>query len=250
MAEELFEQSNLCCLMSFVDALARSHSSQINEYGFRIRDLEEKVQLCEAQMAVLRKDISSREEKIEKIITVSKNIKVNENTDIQTAGMYEKFEFDSDNKRSELNLINNLYDYLKRLKEDEDKYIVLIATSEYSTRYINSDIRKAIRDLGLNYRFDEDYVPYVAILVKGHLLRENKKTRGNSIENIDVVRGNTLYLSSISGSFSYCTININNHNYDVNKNGINFVILNAINSKIIDSVAFDTDKAGCPAVRK
>lgn len=139
---------------------------------------------------------------------------------------------------SKISKINNFNEYIKFLIEHKSNYLICAAVCD--TLYkIDSQKLLLLKELGLD-KVICDWIGYV-YLSYGNDIRINEASLPKfPISKIITI--NDIAFNLISKPYQCgCRANIiiNNINYSINKRGLNFIIIDIKQMKIIDSVCFD-----------
>ncbi len=152
------------------------------------------------------------------------------------------------NTPNDFNKCNHLSLYVLGLKKfNKDLTVCICGCDAYTNiNKTNSSILKSLKLLGLNCDMNETYrYSYIGILDGGLVVAEllSKDQKLSYSCDID---GNKIDIESVGynavreRSKTLSKININNENFAVNKRGLNIVVWDKKNNRLIDSVCFDT----------
>ena len=145
------------------------------------------------------------------------------------------------------NKICNVIDYseyLNRLNNLDERYVVIIVCKGDSGKYCRSD------SIGATSKW-ENKTRHSIIFVKNQGKIEcNDVSPSPLMRSIKTVYNCCIYLSSAGTDVgNYAHASIDGYDYSVNKKGLNFVIYNLVSRTVVDAVNFDTTSPRCPATR-
>ena len=144
-------------------------------------------------------------------------------------------------KNCELQLIEDINEYLKAIKDDH--YTILISKSKNSTKGLNKEIIGNLKALGLkkNLRKMEDF-SYLAVIEPGKGVVE-KYERENAVAYSGTIRDRSTLIEMTSNIYQVGTsssIIIDGEDYCDGSAGITVVVYDNDMRKVIDSVTFRT----------
>jgi hypothetical protein len=151
--------------------------------------------------------------------------------------------------------IQNERDIVKYLKFISDsRYSVLISVMDEAAVNMNDTIMSGLQALG----FEQDLRgkiqhSYIAVIDGGQVVCETLAAdRESALSQSGTLKDGTPFeiLSAGYHVGNTCSIVLNDGEYAVRRRGLNFVIYDNEDKKVIDSVAFDTWSAGLEAHRK
>ncbi len=144
--------------------------------------------------------------------------------------------------------VKDIVEYLDLLKENS-QYTVLIAIRDDGTHALNLDITSRLRQLGLSKSLPGHYRwSYYAVItpdgvVDEQLSEEELSTTGTLADGAEfsiISQGGLSGAGGGAGRYLTCSIKINGIECAVQKIGLNFVVYDTENSKVVDSVEFNT----------
>lgn len=131
--------------------------------------------------------------------------------------------------------------YLDLLQEIKSEYLIVIGVRDTPGNHISTDTIQKIHELGFTNFSKELWRMYIGVCNKGDILCNSQGTvpeapvnYNSSISNV-----NLLALSYAWRKGNKCEINIDGENYAINIRGINIVVYDIENSKLVDSIGFD-----------
>lgn len=146
----------------------------------------------------------------------------------------------------------DIVEYLDRLKENLDSnpdYVIFIALRDDGTHSLDSDMTSRLADLGLKYYLPGHYRwSYYALITpdgveKEELSQDQISTTGTLSDGAEYTLMSEGGLSGAGGGagrYLTCSVKIDGVEYAVQKIGLNFVVYDTKNSKVVDSVEFNT----------
>lgn len=170
----------------------------------------------------------------------------------QIAGKYDeqwestKTAYEEMKKDCELVRMTDIDEYMTALKDD--RYSVFVSAKGFYSKYLREETIDRMKELGLQVNLQTDpsqesFYYYFAVISDG-VIEENI-----GYDNLDyansVCSGLTAY--NITGAGS---IQIENKEKAVGKNGLNIVVYNNNTRKVIDSVCFNTSAEENTAIRR
>lgn len=140
-----------------------------------------------------------------------------------------------------IELASNLMDYIKKIRESNLHYLIIISAKDDITTQLKDVEKKALSELGLKTIFDDmNYNDsYIAIVGNGQVLYEGTSNRQLTI-NSDV-NGNKIFVQSagyLDGNTS--SITINESECSINQRGFNIVLFDLDSNLILDRSTCDT----------
>lgn len=146
--------------------------------------------------------------------------------------------------------IKDINDYLAVLRQNKDRYTVLIAVKDEASMFLSPKTRELLKDLGLEADWkDAHQKSYYAVIARGDVVKEDMAAAKLSASGSF---GRGAYEYSIeSMGFKVgngCSIKINGREYALDGRGLNIIVFNHENKKM-DSVCFDTRERGNKASR-
>lgn len=134
----------------------------------------------------------------------------------------------------------NLHEYLQKLIDNKDKWIILIAASEDFTDALDENTHIQLEELGLIMSRDAVFSDsYLALIDRGELKYEAVSGRRldyeTSLSGIDIKMGSAGWKVG-----SYSNLSINGKDYATKGRGLNFVVYDTESELVIDTVSFDT----------
>lgn len=144
-------------------------------------------------------------------------------------------------KNCELSHITDFAEYLKAI--NDDSYTVFISIKDEGTFGLSDICRKQLKDLGLKTDFIDKYrYSYYAIIDSQTGVIE-KSDEDLKLTYKSSVRDNNTMYSILSAGYNAgpsSSIIIDGTEYSKNGRGMNFVIYDKVQMKVIDQVRFDT----------
>lgn len=146
--------------------------------------------------------------------------------------------------------IKDIDDYLAVLRQNKDRYTVLIAVKDEASRSLSQKTRGLLKDLGLEADWEDAHQKsYYAVIARGDVVKEDMAAAKLS-DSGSFGRGAYKYSIESRGYEvgNKCSIKINGREYALDGRGLNIVVFNHENKKM-DSVCFDTHERGNKASR-
>lgn len=147
--------------------------------------------------------------------------------------------------------INELLEYLKVLKE-LDECLIIFSIKDTAGTWLKEDIQEKLYSLGLKENLVNQWmVGYAAVVDRGKLLFEEKSRQNGTVEtSISVEEMKIDILSKPFNSGNVASVVINGKEYAMNRRGLNIVVWNLNEKKLVDSICFDTHIEKYPYTRK
>lgn len=215
------------CMKWLSDALSDYHQKSYSDYDYWKNIAKEqnmKLEVLSKQNANLQNEIAILHDAIVDLINVP--------------SIYQGYISD----KIQLNDTTNIYDYLTKLNEIKNDYLIIMTVRDNVGLNINNRITKLVNDLGFGQPFDAlpKLTSYVGVVDKGttlfNIATDNAPTViSEQVGDIKLDVSSKLYKQGNSTS-----IKINGKECAVNHRGLNFVVYHKDAKKIIDCVAFDT----------
>lgn len=142
--------------------------------------------------------------------------------------------------------INDFLDYIMELFSKQDEYIVFITSSDaHVPRNRKNPKLKILRSLGVQTDLQQTYRhSFLAIIDGGETIveksHENKAITAEYMFSRHKAEILSQGFNAAPGRNSPVSIVIDGFDYAVNSRGLNFVVWNIKEEKVVDSVAFDT----------
>lgn len=136
----------------------------------------------------------------------------------------------------------DIIDYLDSLKEKLAGNLVVIAVKDTPGLALNSFVATALQSLGLKKNLEGQHGhAYLAVINGGNVIFEQLRADDSPIVYDAAFGKHTIHAESrVYHNGNLAVININNKDYAVNSRGLNIVIYDKKQRKLIDSVCFDT----------
>nr|WP_302598810.1 DUF6056 family protein [uncultured Cellulosilyticum sp.] len=168
------------------------------------------------------------------------NMRFNNNWEKMTIRNYYEINYPCETISKDLKEITDLTTYLSLL--DMPNYIAIISVQDEGSTGLTTQMKEAMRDLGLQEELKYRQ-SYIGILDGGKVLKEqNSNELIHTMDNID---GKKIEVTSAGYNVGKtASILINDKEYAIGKRGINIVVYDKVQKKVIDSVAFDTYDTG------
>lgn len=147
-----------------------------------------------------------------------------------------------------LNYVTDIYSYLNVLNNIKERVGIVISVKDTSGLLYNNSIDTYMKKIGNTYNLvGKHWRSYVMLSVNGVLLYEKMNDDGESIEYKQNIGLHCVEVfSSIFKHENTARIMIDGVDYAVNRRGLNIVVFDTQNFKVIDSVVFDTHATGIP----
>ena len=137
-------------------------------------------------------------------------------------------------------LENDFLTYLTMLNNKE--LIIFLSIKDEGTRALDEMSTELLRQLGLTADYaNMDHFAYYAVIENGNVVLE--KSEKGMIEAAGKIPGEEISYTIASAGYNDGNVSstiINDIEYSRNERGMNFVIYDTVQDKVIDSVAFDT----------
>lgn len=146
------------------------------------------------------------------------------------------------------NYVTDIYSYLNVLNNIKERVGIVISVKDTSGLLYNNSIDTYMKKIGNTYNLvGKHWRSYVMLSVNGVLLYEKMNDDGESIEYKQNIGLHCVEVfSSIFKHENTARIMIDGVDYAVNRRGLNIVVFDTQNFKVIDSVVFDTHATGIP----
>ncbi|MFV0441410.1 MAG: aryl-sulfate sulfotransferase [Lachnospirales bacterium] len=162
--------------------------------------------------------------------------------------IYEK-QKEEDTTILNLKSVTNLMDYLEILSNNLDKYSVFISAKNEASSAFHNGYLAGFNSIGLEGTLkDQIRSSYIGIVSEGNVV---ENCAYELLEESGTLSDGSTY-TILSGGFDYGNVSsiiINNKEYSINKIGLNFVIYDNEQHKVVDSVNFNTYEAEKSALR-
>ncbi len=136
----------------------------------------------------------------------------------------------------------NIYNYLRTLNNNR-QYDIFIGVKDEASRSLSIAIVELMQDLGLEFDLMGHYrYGYYAILPSDGDALEDMSVDPLSISGTlpDGTQYDIISQGGYNGKYNSCSIKINGEDYALNKIGLNFVIYDRENARVVDAVQFNT----------
>ena len=150
---------------------------------------------------------------------------------------------------SQLRKVNRIEIYLDLVRKIENRYLIIMAIKDTPGDRLSDEVVEQVHALGFALFKKDLWQMYIGISLKGIVLcdfsGEKKEMPLNYTNNCS---GNQLEICVRSEAWrkgNVASIMINKTEYALNRRGINLVIYDVDNEKLVDSIAYDahtTDK--------
>lgn len=136
----------------------------------------------------------------------------------------------------------NIEQYLEKIKSQD--YLIVIAAKDEASKGITNELTEKLKNLGLNKGLQGKLrASYIGIIDGDEVVFEElSDSQINANMSIDDINVNVISAGFEVGNKA--SIMIGDKEYAINRRGINIVIYDKKDGKIIDSVAFDTHDTG------
>lgn len=145
-----------------------------------------------------------------------------------------------------LNKVNDLDTYLDLLIKIKEEYLIAFSVKDTAGFLISEKSLRKIKLIGMTEFSNQTQIPFVGLKYADILLQKT----GEANTNIDLTWDNNecmVYLKSQPyKSGNSASIQINESEYAVNIRGINIVVYDLKNDRLVDSVAFDMHHRDMP----
>ncbi|MEY8538508.1 hypothetical protein AALM99_08650 [Lactococcus muris] len=130
--------------------------------------------------------------------------------------------------------------YLDILYELRGKHVIVIAVRDTAGYLILAEQREKIKKIGFEKFDSSTQIPFSGISNQGEVIEQTGPQNTNTSVDLLINAKDIIEVSSSPfKSGNYAQLKINDHDYAVNRRGINIVVYDAEKSKVLDSVAFD-----------
>ncbi len=147
---------------------------------------------------------------------------------------------------------SNIYQYLKKVRQCKSEYLMIVTVRDNVGFYMNEELQCLLNDIGcdLDWCNIPKHTSYVYIEDKGHVLFHESNYDRETVCNMQIEKMNLYAESRLYLQGNRTKIIINGIDYAVNERGINIVIYDKENGKLIDSVCFDTHAQNFKSYRR
>ncbi len=139
----------------------------------------------------------------------------------------------------------SLIDYLVYLRNNIYRYIIFISVRDTPGLALNGDIASKLNSIGVkNNLCGKHWYGFVSVIDSGNNIFEEIK-ENSSVHYSGYVEGLHIFVDSApfkSGNIS--KIIINGDDFSLNRRGLNFVIFDKSQNRVVDTVNFDTHLGG------
>lgn len=148
--------------------------------------------------------------------------------------------------------ISDIHTYLLVLKKYSYRYIIFISVKDTPGFWINEIIANEINRLGIKTNLaNQHWHGYLGVICNGEVLLDKLGDMNENLEEYLDVLGLPIHLvSKCYNTGNISEISICGINYSVNNRGLNFVVWDTKERRVIDSVCYDTHKESVPCSRK
>lgn len=186
----------------------------------------------------------------------------NKKLEMQLSTLYRAFELyinegSNQCRRSVLDIMqlsneSNIYQYLKKVRQCKSEYLMIVTVRDNVGFYMNEELQCLLNDIGcdLDWCNIPKHTSYVYIEDKGHVLFHESNYDRETVCNMQIEKMNLYAESRLYLQGNRTKIIINGIDYAVNERGINIVIYDKENGKLIDSVCFDTHAQNFKSYRR
>ena len=146
------------------------------------------------------------------------------------------------NINEEISDKTDLLEYLDCLKDELDKNLVIIAVKDTPGLALNSLVSEGLQALGLKTDLKAKHShSYIAVINSGKVVYEKLGQDNQPTIYNGQIGSNSVYVTSrVYTNGNEAIIRINDKDYSINSRGLNIVIYNKDEHKLVDSVVFDT----------
>ena len=136
---------------------------------------------------------------------------------------------------------SDFYDYLDLLKIVLPDYLIILSVRDTPGNMLNSEILKKIHDMGFRGFTKELWRMYIGISAKGNIVCDavSKKREDRVVYDGQFAEVNISVSSEAWRKGNSCKIAVDNEDFAVNKRGINLVVYDIENHRLVDSVCYD-----------
>lgn len=225
------------CIKWLADALAEKGLKSYSDYDLWKRIAEEqrlKLEVLNKQNAVLQNEVAILHDAIIDLINIPSR--------------YQGYISD----KMQLRAITDIYDYMTKLQELKNNYLVVMTIRDNVGLSINDRITRLANRLGFKQPFDAlpKLTSYIGVINKGKVMFNIATDNAATVlsERVDDVQIDAF--SKLFKQGNSTSIKINGIERAVNHRGFNFVVYHKESGQIIDSVAFDTHIPSLDCIRK
>lgn len=145
----------------------------------------------------------------------------------------------------------DIIDYLDTLSERKKDNIIIISVKDTPGLNLDSFTAQKLNALGLKTNLEGQHGhSYLAVIEDGNVIYENLgKDNEPSVYQAKVGGHDVHVTSRIYKNGNESIIKIDESNYSLNRRGLNFVVYDKVNNRLIDAVTFDTHQKSTPCHR-
>lgn len=147
--------------------------------------------------------------------------------------------------------INDFQEYLSVLRKRKEKYIIFISAKDEASFALDDKTVNTLRELGVSDEIKGNFRSAYYAVINGKEVRED--CGYEKLEVSDYIEGKWPIEYSVSSAGwdqgNVSSIVINQIEHSMNHRGLNFVIYNKEDGRILDSVVFDTHVSDFTATR-
>ena len=136
----------------------------------------------------------------------------------------------------ELKYITDIFQYIDAIQQD--RYTIFISSQYDSSNFMDEDTINKFKELGLEFDI-EPYDSYYAVINSTETVEQHDQ---NSLSYWGTLRNNSVQYQIVSNNMNTgidCSILINHEETAQQQKGINIVIYDNVNWKVIDSAYYD-----------
>lgn len=148
-----------------------------------------------------------------------------------------------------LQLINSFEKYICEL-QNIDKTII-ISVRDTPGHKITPELSIMLQKLGLNEDLhSKHWHSYAAVINKKHVIFEKLSAENSVYYETEILGTNITVFSAALKHGNKARIELIDKDYAINGRGLNIVVYDTINKKLVDSVCFDSHVKGIPCIRE
>lgn len=256
----MLTQANHDYLLAFIDALAKENAADGAAWRTENQSMQAQIEslqnrLQEQKLAELRQDLSASTSSITKELKTikqsvesCKNLVATKTTQLDTISDY--LVLQSSPQTNTLKSITDFAIYLNILINNKNHLVIVVSAFDTPVGEFNKVLSDGMRALGLiDLRSDFRHA-YLAVIDCGQIIFE-KVGRDNAVisANLEINNLPIKLVSAPFGAGQKSSILVNKTDLALNRRGLNFVIIDKVTKKVLDSVVFDTFLAHSPCYR-
>lgn len=147
-----------------------------------------------------------------------------------------------------LQLIDDFKTYINELKKI-DKTII-ISVRDTPGHKITPELAKVLQELGINENLhSKHWCSYIAVINRHKVIYEKLSSDMPIYYETNILNSNIVVLSAALKHGNKSKIEINGREFSINGRGLNIVVYDAMQNKLVDSVCFDSHMKGIPCNR-